>query len=761
MTDDSDSEDSLFGGDDSESDSSDDEGDGRPELKGRKKWELKKEVVKTKVNKIKKTVVKPVAGVAVASVAISSSLQMDENMTEEALDRKVNELVSSRGKKSTDPKDVLRKLELLSKVARVFSPKKEIPVLMHVVSTMFGSHRVIDDYMDLSQWRTCYRCLNRIVTLLDENKNIILSLMADEDLSDLILGAGSNSDFIKNKEDNGDNSETVKVINKNEVKVVGSLETFLARLEDEYTKSLQQINPHTHDYVVRLSDEAMLVELAQAVRVYYRRIGDEKSCSSVALLIVEHLYYKHDTIAAAVQKSHIFNTSWGNYGDLHPACKGKMEGISISNTKNVHPGCFLGNPTVELPACDSAAQLDELCKSIFKYGDERNKTRALLCSVYHHALHDRYYRARDMFLISHIQDAIEKMDTKTQILYNRTLVTLGLSAFRQGLISKAHDCLVVICTGKIRELLAQGQARWHDKDPEQEKIERRRQMPYHMHINPDLLECVHLTCAMLLELPHMARGNTDVRNVVSRQFRKYLQSYNRQDFTGPPENTREHVLAAAKYLMAGEWQKACSSILGLEVWNLVPGDGGSKVKEMLNSRMKEEAVRIYLLKYGVHYESLSLAHICQMFDIEEVPARKIISRMIFNKEISGAWEHPANTLVLYNIEPSSLQVLSQQVAEKVATLVESNERVIDPLANSYGYKEDNWTGRQGHDGKTSRQQYYDNDRRGTGGRGSQQRYRTLPNNVTGRNRVNNKGGRGGNTSQGGRSGTRGWGQASN
>ena len=33
---------------------------------------------------------------------------------------------------------------------------------------------VIDDYMDLQQWRTCYRSLYRVTSLLKESKNLIL-----------------------------------------------------------------------------------------------------------------------------------------------------------------------------------------------------------------------------------------------------------------------------------------------------------------------------------------------------------------------------------------------------------------------------------------------------------------------------------------------------------------------------------------------------------------------------------------------------------
>lgn len=65
---------------------------------------------------------------------------------------------------------------------------------------------------------------------------------------------------------------------------------------------------------------------------------------------------------------------------------------------------------------NSAESLDKMCKFIYSCDtSDRIRTRAMLCHVYHHALHDRWFEARDLMLMSHLQETIQHSDIPTQV----------------------------------------------------------------------------------------------------------------------------------------------------------------------------------------------------------------------------------------------------------------------------------------------------------------------------------------------------------
>lgn len=71
-----------------------------------------------------------------------------------------------------------------------------------------------------------------------------------------------------------------------------------------------------------------------------------------------------------------------------------------------------------------------------------------------------------------------------------------------------------------------------------------------MHINLELLECVYLVSAMLLEIPYMAAHEFDARRrMISKQFHHQLRVGERQPLLGMPHVTQlfsEHLRSMEK-----------------------------------------------------------------------------------------------------------------------------------------------------------------------------------------------------------------------
>jgi hypothetical protein len=101
--------------------------------------------------------------------------------------------------------------------------------------------------------------------------------------------------------------------------------------------------------------------------------------------------------------------------------------------------------------------------------------------------------------------------------------------------------------------------KFQDKTPEQELLEKRRQMPFHMHISLELLESSCLISAMLLEVPAMASSPLVKKRVISKSFHRILDTYNRQTFTGRCgcDMKRTASSTLAKYLGPGWAHMLC------------------------------------------------------------------------------------------------------------------------------------------------------------------------------------------------------------
>ncbi|KAF8366207.1 eif-3.C [Pristionchus pacificus] len=609
----------------------------------------------------------PVASKSEKPVAL---FEPKQEITHEVMLKKLDEVMQSRGKKSTNRKDHVRTLQELYKI----SDEKNLglgmlaKILVNIIGSLFELNSKISDFMDFNTWAKTLSTINSLLDLLmDTSAEVDLSLKFTDD------------------DENVENAEEPYRVN-------GSILLYVHRLDTELTKILQNADCHSNDYIDKLKGEKDMCTLIVKTQDYVddrvrKDVFTNDEICKIYMLRIEHLYYKYEDTVEGEESA------------------GKI--------------------------------VEKLCKKIYALDDEKRlRQRAMLCHVYHLALHDKWHEARDLMLMSHLQAIVDHSDVSTQILYNRTICQLGLCAFRHGFIKEAHQGLSEIQnTQRSKELLAQGMVmRQNERTQEQEKVERSRQVPYHMHINIELMECVYLICSMLLEIPHMASHEFEMRRrLLSRSFHYQLKQSEKSSLIGPPENTREHVVAASRAMLAGDWRKCRDYIvnekMNVKVWNLFRQADG--VRSMVVRRIQEESLRTYLMMYSTVYATVSLARLSRLFEMERKDVHAIISKMILSEELSATLDEPTDCVMMHRVEPSRLQLLALNLADKLQGLQENNEQLMEPRGGRGGYsgpgawnygrtdRGDKGQGRQG--GNYNRQdggaRYGGEKRQGGGGQG--------------------------------------------
>ena len=100
----------------------------------------------------------------------------------------------------------------------------------------------------------------------------------------------------------------------------------------------------------------------------------------------------------------------------------------------------------------------------------------------------------------------------------------------------------------------------------------------------------------------------------------------------------------------------------------------------------------FILAFSSQYDSLSHDQLCSMFEMGKSEVHSVVSKMMINRDLIASWDQPTGTIVMRKVEPSALQVIALQFAEKAKSLVDANERLLDAKTGNYGYKDNDWRG---------------------------------------------------------------------
>lgn len=341
----------------------------------------------------------------------------DEEINHQSVLKKLHEILAMRGKKRIHRSDQIEMLSQLREisVAQNLGPAMDVKILLGIIVALFDYNPNNALCMKHEMWQKCLTFCQSLLDILLENLSIILSENVVE--------------------------ESESFVEPN-YRVHGCALTLIERMDEEFTKILQAVDPHSPDYIERLKAEQTVCHIIESLQKYLEtnQRGTSSELCRVYILRIDHLYYKFDPIV--FEKKDIM---------------GKFKLTGYTKTKELEI-TEEEKAKLELIGETSLDIMDKLCKYIYANDiTDRIRTQAILCHIYHHALHDNWFEARDLMLMSQLQYNIQRADIPLHVLYNRALVQLGLCAFRHGNIRDAHqDLLDIQLFGKAKELLAQG-----------------------------------------------------------------------------------------------------------------------------------------------------------------------------------------------------------------------------------------------------------------------------------------------------------------
>jgi translation initiation factor 3 subunit C len=196
--------------------------------------------------------------------------------TPESILKHLRTIMESRGKKNTDRTEQIKIMEKLYEVAT--TPYQRVRVLLTLISTRFDLSTGVQTFMSQEQWKAAEQEFGNLLKVLESNRDLVV---------------------IENAEEWEDDDKAPTITEGEKFKIPGSIVSYVERLDDELTRSLQHIDPHTAEYIDRLSDEGALYNNVVRTLLYTESLKKDESLqvpqdslNRIVMRRLEHVYFK-------------------------------------------------------------------------------------------------------------------------------------------------------------------------------------------------------------------------------------------------------------------------------------------------------------------------------------------------------------------------------------------------------------------------------------------------------------------------------------
>lgn len=293
--------------------------------------------------------------------------------------------------------------------------------------------------------------------------------------------------------------------------------------------------------------------------------------------------------------------------------------------------------------------------------------RSGLFKIYYHALNLTYKfdEIKEMLITLNVNKVrSQSTSTSLQILFNRVVVQLGLCAFKSSLIEECHEVLnELLSSSHLREILGQQslQRLLHQQSTANTTgttgttttttgnslIATEQCLPFHKHINLDLVDVVFMTCSLILEIPQMTAFYSGIKikktPYNAKSIRRILEHFDKQNYQPPAETSRDLILYAAKAMQTGEWVKCYDYLLKIKAWNQLSNN--EEIMANLQERIKVESLKTYLFTYKRFYSTITVAKLAERFELSTETVIEEIPKLIKQFEITSIKLNDSNEFI--------------------------------------------------------------------------------------------------------------------